>query len=128
MRESHASGKLGSLAIAEQETKQKNRAVWGSNLRFVCNPQDCNLQWPRGYNHEVVIWDAQHGVALFHSRLLRNSCVHDYCMQYVASSPGPTQILSRSRGEKSGEGLVAKLRHDQKWWTRLLRNVDSVIT
>ena len=29
----------------------------------------------------------------------------------LASSPGPTQILSRSRGEKSGEGLGVKLRH-----------------
>ena len=44
----------------------------------------------------------------------------------LASSPGPTQILSHSRGEKSGEGLGAKLRQDWKWWTRLLRNVDSV--
>ena len=44
----------------------------------------------------------------------------------LASSPGPTQILSRSRGEKSGEGLGAKLRHDRKWWTRLVCNEDSV--
>ena len=29
----------------------------------------------------------------------------------LASSPGPSQILSRSRGEKSGEGLGAKIRH-----------------
>ena len=29
----------------------------------------------------------------------------------VASSPGPSQILSRSRGEKLGEVLGAKLRH-----------------
>ena len=43
----------------------------------------------------------------------------------VASSPGPTKILSRSRGEKSGEGLGAKLRHDWKWW--LVRNVDQVL-
>ena len=34
----------------------------------------------------------------------------------VASSPGPTQILSHSREEKSGEGLGAKLRHNRKWW------------
>ena len=39
----------------------------------------------------------------------------------VASSPGPTQILSRSRGEKSGEGLGAKLRHGPEM-------VDSVST
>ena len=30
---------------------------------------------------------------------------------YVASSPGHSQILSRSRGEKLGEGLESKLRH-----------------
>ena len=29
----------------------------------------------------------------------------------VASSPGHSQILSSSRGEKSGEGLGSKLRH-----------------
>ena len=33
------------------------------------------------------------------------------CCVYLASSPGPSQILSRSRGEKSGEGLGSKLRH-----------------
>ena len=49
-----------------------------------------------------------------------------FSLTFIASSPGPTQILSRSHGEKSGEGLGAKLCHDRKWWTRLLRNVDSV--
>jgi len=29
----------------------------------------------------------------------------------VASSPGPSQILCRSRGKKLGEGLGSKLRH-----------------
>ena len=38
----------------------------------------------------------------------------------IASSPGHSQILSRSREEKSGEGLGSKLRHDQKWWTRVM--------
>ena len=40
----------------------------------------------------------------------------------IASSPGPSHILSRSRGEKSGEGLGSKLhaRHNRKWWTRLV--------
>ena len=33
------------------------------------------------------------------------------CTVHIASSPGHSQILSRSRGEKSGEGLGAKLRH-----------------
>ena len=33
-----------------------------------------------------------------------------HCRQ-LASSPGHFQILSRSRGEKSGEGLGSKLRH-----------------
>ena len=41
--------------------------------------------------------------------------------QLLASSPGPSfHILSRSRGEKSGEGLGAKLRHG-------LEMVDSVV-
>ena len=33
------------------------------------------------------------------------------CSINIALSPGPSQILSHSRGEKSGEGLGAKLRH-----------------
>ena len=41
-----------------------------------------------------------------------------YNVHELASSPGPTQILSRSRGKKPGEGLGAKLCHDRKWWTR----------
>ena len=32
----------------------------------------------------------------------------------VALSPGPSQIFSRSCGEKSGEGLGSKLRHGQE--------------
>ena len=39
----------------------------------------------------------------------------------LALSPGPSQILSRSRGEKPGEGLGAKLRHGPKM-------MDSVST
>ena len=39
----------------------------------------------------------------------------------LASSPGHSQILSRSRGEKSGEGLVPLLRHGPEM-------VDSVST
>ena len=39
----------------------------------------------------------------------------------LASSPGLSQILSRSRGEKSGEGLGSKLRHGPEM-------VDSVST
>ena len=39
----------------------------------------------------------------------------------VASSPGHSQILSRSRGEKSGEGQVPLLRHGPEM-------VDSVST
>ena len=35
----------------------------------------------------------------------------DGCGNKVASSPGHSQILSRSHGEKSGEGLVPILRH-----------------
>ena len=43
------------------------------------------------------------------------------CYYTVASSPGHSQILSRSHGEKSGEGLGSKLRHGQEM-------VDSVST
>ena len=39
----------------------------------------------------------------------------------VASSPGHSQILSRSSGEKSGEGLVPLLRHGAEM-------VDSILT
>ena len=39
----------------------------------------------------------------------------------VASSPGHSQILSHSHGEKSGEGLVPLLRHGTEM-------VDSVST
>jgi len=39
----------------------------------------------------------------------------------LASSPGHSQILSHSRGEKSGEGLGSKLRHRPEM-------VDSVCT
>ena len=39
----------------------------------------------------------------------------------LASFPGPSQILSRSSGEKSGEGLGSKLRHGPEM-------VDSVST
>ena len=39
----------------------------------------------------------------------------------LALSPGHSQILSRSRGEKSGEGLGSKLRHGPEM-------VDSVST
>ena len=52
-------------------------------------------------------------------------------MVWVASSPGHSQILPRSRGEKSGEGLVPILRHGPEmvpWWTRFLRNVIDNIT
>ena len=46
--------------------------------------------------------------------------------QSLASSPGPTQILSHSREEKSGKGLGSKLRQDRKWWTRF-RNDSNVL-
>ena len=44
-----------------------------------------------------------------------------YCVKRVASSPGHSQILSRSHGETSGEGLGSKLRHGPEI-------VDSVST
>ena len=46
----------------------------------------------------------------------------------IASSPGPSQILSRSRGEKSGEGLGAKLRHGPEMVDSVSTYVDSVST
>ena len=54
---------------------------------------------------------------------LRTCCSQQssQCSLYLASSPGPSQILSRSREEKSGEGLGAKLRHGPEM-------VDSVST
>ena len=44
-----------------------------------------------------------------------------HCVVGIASSPGPSQILSRSRVEKSGEGMGSKLRHGPEM-------VDSVST
>ena len=53
---------------------------------------------------------------------LRDTTVYESVSQFVlASSPGHSQILSRSRGEKSGEGLGSKLRHGPEM-------VDSVCT
>ena len=34
-----------------------------------------------------------------------------YCCSWISLLPGHSQILSRSRGEKLGEGLGSKLRH-----------------
>ena len=48
-----------------------------------------------------------------------------YRWHSVASSPGHSQILSRSRGEKSGEGLGSLLRHGPEM-VDSVRNVDSV--
>ena len=47
---------------------------------------------------------------------------------HIASSPGPSQILSCSRGEKSGEGPGSKLRHRPEMVDSVVRNVDSVCT
>ena len=53
---------------------------------------------------------------------LRLAPINYICsMAAIASSPGPSHILPRSRGEKSGEGLGAKLRHGPEM-------VDSVST
>ena len=56
-----------------------------------------------------------------------NQAVLDLPCSQCSLAPGPTQILSRSRGEKSGEGPGSKLYHDRKWWTWLLHTVDSVL-
>jgi len=49
-----------------------------------------------------------------------DTCEHTNDIQ-LASSPGHSQILSHSHGEKSGESLGSKLRHG-------LEMVDSVST
>ena len=49
------------------------------------------------------------------------SCLSCTSESIGASYPGPAQILSRSHGEKSGEGLRSKLRHGPEM-------VDSVST
>ena len=43
-------------------------------------------------------------------KTLVDTPMHAYA-RCIALSPGHSQILSRSRGEKSGEGLGSKLRH-----------------
>ena len=63
----------------------------------------------------------------YHFELLQ--CIASRCehvlikqqLSMIASSPGHSQILSHSRGEKSGEGLGSKLRHGPEM-------VDSVST
>ena len=77
-------------------------------------------------------------------------CFSTCSYEHVASSPGHSQILSRScreNREKAWDQNYAKLRHrpemvdsvctnrtmqnyvtDRKWWTRLVCNVDSVCT
>ena len=54
-----------------------------------------------------------------HKRLVLQ--VAEWLTAELASSPGPSQILSLSHGEKSGEGLGAKLCHGPEM-------VDSVST
>ena len=40
--------------------------------------------------------------------------------------PGHSQILSRSRGEKLGEGLGSNYVTDWKWWTRLVQTESTI--
>ena len=44
----------------------------------------------------------------------------------LALSPGPSQILSRNCGEKSGEGLGLSYVTDQKWWTQLVQTQSTL--
>ena len=46
----------------------------------------------------------------------------------LASSPGPSQILSHSRGEKSEKAWYQNYITNRKWWTRSVRNMNSVCT
>ena len=62
---------------------------------------------------------------MMYSIVLRPPCSFGFVLKYntqkieeglahsqaLASSPGHSQILSRSRGEKSGEGLGSKIHH-----------------
>ena len=64
----------------------------------------------------------------YHNFLLSAMLVYNYkdapilsIAVRLASSPGHSQILSHSRGEKSGEGLGSKLHHGSEM-------VDSVST
>ena len=56
---------------------------------------------------------------MYHFLLHDTHTLHNTIL--LALSPGPSQILSRSHGEKSGEGLGSKLHHG-------LEMVDSVST
>ena len=47
---------------------------------------------------------------------------------YIASSPGHSQILFRSRGENREKAWDQNYVTDQKWWTLLVCNMDSVCT
>ena len=46
-------------------------------------------------------------------------------MEHLASLPGRSRILSRSHGEKSGEGLVPLLRNDGNMPTQYVANTAS---
>ena len=51
---------------------------------------------------------------------------HRISKEGLASSPGASQILSHSRGEKSEEGLGSKLRHKPEMGTRLVQS-ESIL-
>ena len=78
-------------------------------------------QFPTSYTLNI-----QSGSSRLPMFSMYKQAVLDLPCSQCSLAPGPTQILSRSHGEKSGEGLGAKLHHDRKLWTWLLRTVDSV--
>ena len=89
----------------------KLSAVFPSTL--TPSAQDCQV---------IIIWflcdiTGQSNQLYFMYRIERNF----RCRISLASSPGHSQILSRSRGDISGEGLILLLRHGPEM-------VDSVST
>ena len=54
---------------------------------------------------------SQLGMSSSMMNVIEVSLSEPHTSKLIASSPGPSQILSRSRGEKSGKGLGVKLRH-----------------
>ena len=71
----------------------------------VCDGGDTNV-----YQYWYVSISSQNMLLLICCRLVLSG-TPKFCVDLLASSPGHSQILSRSDGEKSGEGLVPILRH-----------------
>ena len=111
------------------------------------------VPWPRPASHCLKLEKAEegckwqeagwglgrdwHNMGLGDSPKWQLSSICNFWHSYsLASSPGHSQILSRSRGEKSGEGLRSLLHHGPEMVDMvildisplLVRNVDLVCT